>query len=72
MKKILSMRDEERLPLPSVLKFILPTLVELKLEDLSIEALTNLRKKNNLEFPPMTNPILLDTYQVPLYFYYNS
>ena len=72
MKKILSMRDEERLPLPSVLKLILPILVELKLEDLSIESLNKLRTQGNRAFPPMKNPILLDACHVPFNFNYSE
>jgi len=61
-----SMADEDRLPLQSVLKHILPTLVELNLEDLAIDKIASVRKKVNNEFPPMTNSILLDIFQVSL------
>ena len=61
-----TMADEDRLPLQSVLKHILPTLVEFNLEDLAIDKITSVRKKVNNEFPPMTNSILLDIFQVSL------
>ena len=61
-----TMADEDRLPLQSVLKHILPTLVELNLEDLDIDKIASVRKKVNNEFPPMTNSILLDIFQVSL------
>jgi len=61
-----TMADEDRLPLQSVLKHILPTLVELNLEDLAIDKIASVRKKVNNEFPPMTNSILLDIFQVSL------